>query len=244
MNILSIGNSYSQDAQRYLNKIAEADGVELETYNLVIGGCPLSRHYRNMLSEKDAYALEINGKPTGFNVSLKEALLNRDWDVVTVQQASHFSFDYKTYQPYLNKLVEYIRLCVPQAKIYIQQTWAYEQGSVRLQEKAGYTEQKDMFNDLKKAYAQAAADEKLDGIIPSGEAFQALLANGIEKIHRDTYHASMGLGRYTLGLMWYKVLTGNDVQGNTFCKFDEEVTDEQIAIAKKCVQEVYQKYYA
>ena len=29
MNILSIGNSYSMDAQRYLHQIAEADGVEL-----------------------------------------------------------------------------------------------------------------------------------------------------------------------------------------------------------------------
>lgn len=243
MNVLSIGNSYSQDAQRYLSRIAEADGVELETYNLVIGGCPLSRHYRNMLSEKDAYGLEINGKPTGFTVSLKQALLSRDWDVVTVQQASHFSFNYRTYQPFLHKLVEYIRLCVPQAKIYIQQTWAYEQDSARLNEKAGYTDQKDMFNDLKQAYDQAAKDENLDGIIPSGTVFQELLANGIEKVHRDTFHASLGLGRYALGLIWYKVLTGNDIQGNTFSKFDEEVTPEQVAIAKKSVEEAYSKYY-
>ena len=177
MNILSIGNSFSQDAQRYLSRIAAADGVTLDTYNLVIGGCPLSRHYRNMLSEKDAYGLEIDGKATGFSVSMKEALLNRDWDVVTIQQASHFSFDYKTYQPYLLELVDYIRYCVPQAKIYIQQTWAYEQGSARLQEKAGYTEQIDMFHDLKKAYAQAAEEAELDGIIPSGELFQKMLVS-------------------------------------------------------------------
>lgn len=243
MNILSIGNSYSQDAQRYLSRIAEADGVELDTYNLMIGGCPLSRHHRNMLSEKAVYGLEINGKPTGFQVSLKEALLNRDWDVITVQQASHFSTKYSTYQPYLHNLVEYIRLCVPQAKIYIQQTWAYEQDSSRLKDMMGYADQKDMFNDLKQAYAQAAEDEKLDGIIPSGEVLQALLANGIEKVHRDTFHASMGLGRYTLGLIWYKVITGKDIQDNAFCKFDEEVTDEQIAIAKKSVNEVYARYY-
>lgn len=243
MNILSIGNSYSQDAHRYLSRIAEAADVELNTFNLYIGGCSLSRHYRNMLSEKAVYGMGVNGQDIGFQVSLKEALLNRDWDVVTVQQASHFSTDYKTYQPYLHKLVEYIRLCVPQAKIYIQQTWAYEQDSPRLNEKMGYTDQKDMFNDLKKAYGQAVEDEKLDGIIPSGAVLQALLANGIEKVHRDTFHASLGLGRYALGLIWYKVLTGNDIQNNTFCKFDEEVTPEQIAIAKKCAEEVYQEYY-
>ena len=31
MDILSIGNSFSQDAQRYLSRIAKADGVELST---------------------------------------------------------------------------------------------------------------------------------------------------------------------------------------------------------------------
>ncbi|MBQ7793144.1 MAG: DUF4886 domain-containing protein [Clostridia bacterium] len=77
MNILSIGNSFSQDAQRYLHAIARADGFELNTFNLYIGGCPLSLHYRNMLSEKDAYSLEMNGQSTGFYVSLKEALLSR-----------------------------------------------------------------------------------------------------------------------------------------------------------------------
>ena len=66
MNILSIGNSFSQDAQRYLHQIARADGVKLTCVNLYIGGCPLSKHYRNMLSEKSEYSLEVNGSNTGF----------------------------------------------------------------------------------------------------------------------------------------------------------------------------------
>ena len=101
MNILSIGNSFSQDAQRYLHRIAKADGCTLNTFNLYIGGCPLSLHYRNMLSEERAYMLEMNGESTGFKVSLKDALLNRDWDVVTIQQVSSESPYYETYQPFL-----------------------------------------------------------------------------------------------------------------------------------------------
>ena len=88
MNILSIGNSFSQDAQRYLHRIAKADGFDLNTFNLYMGGCPLSLHYRNMISEERAYTLEMNGESTEFKVSLKDALLNRDWDVVTIQQVS------------------------------------------------------------------------------------------------------------------------------------------------------------
>ena len=238
MNILSIGNSFSHDAQRYLHRIAKADGVVLNTFNLFIGGCPLSLHYRNMLSEERAYMLEMNGESTGFKVSLKEALLNRDWDVVTIQQVSGKSPCYETYQPYLDKIAEVVKLCVPKAKLVIHQTWAYEQDSHRLNVELGYNDHTDMFKDIKSAYEKAAKTINADLVIPSGEAFQKLIAAGIEKVHRDTFHASLGVGRYTLGLLWYMILTGNDIQNNTFCDFDEEITKEEIKIAKECVAEI------
>lgn len=235
MNILSIGNSFSQDAQRYLHRIARCDGFELNTFNLFIGGCPLSLHFRNMLSEERAYNLGMNGQETGFKVSLKEALLNRDWDVITIQQASPKSPYYDTYQPYLDKIMEYVRNFVPKAKIAVHQTWAYEQDSERLNVKMGYENHTDMFNDIEASYKKAAKAIGADMIIPSGELFQKLIASGIDKVHRDTFHAGFGLGRYALGLLWYAVLTGNDVKNNDFCDFDEEVSQHQIEIAKKCV---------
>ena len=48
MKVLAIGNSFSNDAMRYLHGIAKADGVDMKTVNLFIGGCPLSRHYANI----------------------------------------------------------------------------------------------------------------------------------------------------------------------------------------------------
>ena len=152
MNILSIGNSFSQDAQRYLHQIAKSDGVKLNVFNLYIGGCPLSLHYRNMISKQEAYMLEVNGENTGFMVSLEEALLNRSWDVITIQQVSSEAPYYETYQPYINKLVEYIMVCAPKSKIAIHQTWAYEQGSQRLNVELGYSDHKDMFQDIKISY--------------------------------------------------------------------------------------------
>lgn len=238
MNILSIGNSFSQDAHRYLHRIAKAGGADLKTFNLYIGGCSLYRHYKNMLTESREYMLEMNGESTGFKVSVQEALLNREWDVVTLQQVSSQSTDYEKYQPYLNELVELVKTCVPKAKIVIQQTWAYEEGSVKLTEHMGYTSHKEMFKDLQEAYKKAAEEINADMVIPSGELFQKLIESGVEKIHRDTYHATYGLGRYALGLLWYKSLTGNDVMENTFSDFDEEVSAKDIEIAKKCVDEL------
>ena len=75
MNVLAIGNSFSEDATRYLHAVARADGTKLKVANLYIGGCTLEGHYRNMLSEQRAYELQYNGQGTGFAVSLKEALV-------------------------------------------------------------------------------------------------------------------------------------------------------------------------
>ena len=238
MNILSIGNSFSCDAQRYINRIAKSDCVELTTFNLYIGGCPLSRHYRNMLSEAKAYSLEMNGVSTGFMVSLKEALLNRDWDIITIQQASPESTKYDTYQPYIDKLAAFVRECCPKAKIAIHQTWAYEDGSERIINNFGYADHTIMFNELKNAYENAAKDINADYIIPSGELMQNLIKRGVTKIHRDTGHLSLGIGRYAAGLLWYKMITGNSVLNNTFSDFDEEILKEDITIIKECVEEI------
>ena len=99
-----------------------------------------------------------------------------------------------------------------------------------------------MLSDIVNAYNKAAERIHADILIPSGEVFGAMLENGIPKIHRDTFHASLGLGRYALGLTWYKILTGGNVVGNVFSDFDEEVSAEQIAIAKKYVLEVANRY--
>lgn len=236
MRILAIGNSFSQDATRYLHQIARADGKDVGVANLYISGCPLERHFRNMLSDNRDYTLDYNGMSTGFHVSLKEALLNRSWDIITLQQASGQSFKPNSYYPYINELYDYVKRCVPNAKIIIHQTWAYEQGSVKLTN-AGFTDHRDMFRAIETAYALAAEKIEADGLIPSGQMFQYLLANGFEKIHRDTYHASRGAGRYALSLLWYRLLTGQSVTDNTFCDFDEEVTREEVAIIKGYVDE-------
>ncbi len=241
MNILSIGNSFSQDAQRYIHRIAKSDGFELKTFNLYIGGCSLWEHFRNISEDKKDYSLEMNGESTGFFVSIKEALLTRRWDVVTLQQASLESMSYKTYQPYLDKVAEYVREYAPNAKFVIHQTWAYEDESSRLAD-MGYENSDKMFVDVEKAYKKAAQAVKADMIVPSGELIQKLHSAGAGKLHRDGYHLSYGLGRYAVGLLWYKLLSKNDISGNVFCDFDEEITESEIKLAKECVDAVADRY--
>ena len=241
MNVLAIGNSFSQDATRYLHKIARRAGVKLTVVNLYIGGCTLERHFRNMHTEEREYELEINGERSGFKVSLKEALLNRAWDVVTFQQGSPKSTNYDTYQPYLGELSAYARRLCPGAKQVIHQTWAYEANSERLTVLMGYAEPGQMTADIVAAYAKAASAINADAVIPSGELMAKMSANGMEKVHRDTFHASLGAGRYALALLWYGVLTGKDVSADGFDDFDVDVTEAEREIVLRSVREILEK---
>ena len=239
MKILSIGNSFSQDAQRYLYRLAKKAGDTFKTVSLDIGGCTLRKHYLNALEDKVGYAFEYNGENTGLAVSIKQLLISEDWDVITFQQASDLSAHYETYTPYLENLVEYIKKYCPHSKIYIHQTWAYEDGSERLRDIGGYDSADAMFKDIRESYAKAAQTVQADGIIPCGQAMLNATKMGMEKIHRDTFHASLGAGRYLLALTWYKALTGKDITNNDFDDFDEPVSDEERKIVIKAVNAAF-----
>ncbi len=237
MKILSIGNSFSQDAQRYLHRLAKGDGTELKSVNLYIGGCPLRKHYLNMLDDNAAYDFEFNGEKTGIKVSIRQALVSDNWDFITLQQASPLSGSYETYSPYIEELAAYVRKYCPHTKILIHQTWAYEDGSERL-EKLKYASAGEMLSDICDCYGKAAEKIQASGIIPCGEAMMRALELGVEKMHRDTYHASLGAGRYLLALCWYKFLTKKDITGNSFNDFDAPVTEQEREAVIKAVNSI------
>ena len=236
IHVLSIGNSFSQNAQKYLHDLARSEGVQIETVNLMIGGCSLATHFRNMVGDKRDYTLEVNGHgAAGFKTSIKEALTAREWDYVTLQQASLFSFQDDSFYPYINKLADYVREICPGAKILIHQTWGYETGSERLM-KQGFQTYDEMFAEIKKCYDKASEEIKADGMLPSGTAFQYALQHGVEKVHGDAIHANLGVGCFILALVWYGCLTGNDLGNVKFHDFDAEVTEEEYRIALEAAE--------
>ena len=239
MKILSIGNSFSNDAHRYLHSLAKLEGEDIKTVNLYISGCSLQRHYDNMINDSYSYDFELNGQRTGTKISIKQALESEDWDVVTLQQASRFSWQYKSYSPYIEELSKYIKKLCPNAKIFIHQTWAYEDGSNKLKEMVKLKSSKQMLKKIAKCYRKIAKKIKADGIILCGEAMSNALKFGMEKVHRDCFHASYGAGRYLLALCWYKALTGNDISNNNFNDFDEPFSQKEREIVIKAVNSVF-----
>ncbi len=239
MKVLSIGNSFSQDAHRYLHELANHNGDSLKTVNLYIGGCSLRTHYINMLENKSAYLFEHNGQNTNIYVSIKQALISDEWDYVTLQQVSSKSAFFDTYQPYIEALSDYIKKYSPHSKILIHQTWAYEDGSERLTNLQQFDDAKQMLKGICDSYKKASKLIKADGIIPCGEAMLKAINLGIEKIHRDTLHASFGAGRYLLALCWYKYLFGKDITNDSFDKLDVPITPKERQIIINAVNSVF-----
>ena len=77
LKLLCIGNSFSDDATRYLAGVARADRQEICVFNLMIPGCPLSTHFRMMRSGEAGYYFRFNGQDTGLKMALDRALARR-----------------------------------------------------------------------------------------------------------------------------------------------------------------------
>ena len=233
MKILSIGNSFSEDAQRYLHAIAEHEGIDLLCANLYIGGCSLETHYDNLVNETRPYEYSENAEFLRKS-TLKDGIEAHDWDIITLQQASHLSYKEESYFPYINALTEYLRKSCPNAKIYIHGTWSYSGKDRLLAHKFGT--HADMFSYVERAYRKAEKEIGADGFIPAGETLERLQNRGFD-IHRDGFHASLGLGRFAIALTWLGAICGFDVTKVSYNNFDRFVSKDEYTAAIECAKE-------
>lgn len=226
MKILSIGNSFSVNAHTFFNELAADTHAPLTVFNACIGGCTFERHMRHA----DAWEKNRNdpeGSPyaisKGCSISLRQCLRLKQWDVVTIQQASAFSFLPESFHPHADRLVAYVRKHAPKAEIVVHQTWAYRDDHA-------FWDRTDFSTDtmyrLSRAAYRAFAAENGFRLIPVGDAFQkARLSKRwgkpilpkprsrkpvLRSLHcPDKFHAN-DAGCYLAGCVWLETLLGVD----------------------------------
>ena len=234
MNIFCIGNSFSEDATRYLHQISDE---ELYVRNLYIGGCSLERHYHNILEDKADYEYQKNGRMLRM-ISIKEALSKKKWDFITVQQVSQDSGRKETFEPYLPFILGYIKGACPDAKIVYHRTWAYSDYS----DHGGFVNYDNsrpkMFDAIVKASSEICQKYNLD-IIPNGDAVEKArklpeFDEKIRPITRDGFHMSLDYGRYLTGLVMFRFFTGKDA---TKVTYEPDNTDSEICKKLKAIAE-------
>ncbi len=171
LKVLAIGNSFSANASRFLSEIAASGGSKLVFGHAMIGGCPLEKHLK-LAMKHEANPDDPEGKPYkkgSSALSLKELLLSNEWQVVTIQQFSGFSYKPETFRPFAKELCDYIRKYAPSAEIAVHETWAYRADNKIF--KDSFTPV-DMYQGVVKSYYGIAKELGLKKVIPVGDAFQ------------------------------------------------------------------------
>lgn len=172
VRLLTVGNSFSQNATRQLGNLVTNAGHVLIHQPVVVGGASLELHWgRAAAFEKDATS--TNGLYAN-KQSLKQMLGAQPWDFVSIQQASIKSHDAATYRPFAKQLHDYIKQHAPKAEVLLHQTWAYRVDDPRFKvaaPKAGEPKtQAEMYRMLTSAYKTIAAELGIRRL-PVGDAF-------------------------------------------------------------------------
>lgn len=203
LKILTIGNSFANNALHYLSEITES----VPGYNIIftranIGGASLEKHASYITGCEKNPAL----KPYYSKFCLKDLLEMENYDFITIQQTSSLSFVNASYQPFADTLIEFIKKYSPESKIIIHQTWAYSSSCPRLDE--WNLSRDEMHEALVKNYNNLAKQYNLE-ILPSGNAFYSSFHKtpGIYLWKEDGYHANTN-GSYLAGCVWFGKLFG------------------------------------
>ena len=240
IKVLAIGNSFSQDAtEQYLYELAAAQGDSLIIGNAYIGGCSIDRHYNNLKSDKAEYeyrkvikGIRSNKKRT----SLRTIIRDEQWDIITLQQASHFSGIPQTFSnlAVLKRLVQSYTTNLHVEFVW-HMTWAYANDFTSDNFAAyGYSQHK-MYAAIVNTMQNILPAIGSPRVIPSGTAIQLARYRLGDTLNRDGYHLSLTLGRYTAACTWCEFLTGKIVDGNKYRP--ETISEEEAQICQECAHE-------
>jgi hypothetical protein len=111
IKLLTIGNSFADNATRYLEELGASNGISIQVSKANLGGSSLERHARHLAAflkdpnDPEGRPYRNRNQPDEPPFSLIEALEADDWDFVSIQQLSADSYKPDTYEPYASQLI-------------------------------------------------------------------------------------------------------------------------------------------
>ncbi len=247
IRILAIGNSFSEDAvEQYLYELAHEAGYELIIGNAYKGGQSLEGHWKEVMADARNvdYRKVVGGKKTNHpKRNLQSIIEDEPWDFITLQQSSPISGKAETYEPWLSKLIAYVKVYAKNdaARIGFHMTWAYSKDS----DHGGFAnynrDQMTMYQAICDAVDKSMTKHsELSFLIPSGTAIQNARTSPLgDTLCRDGYHLDFNTGRYVAACTWLATILGESPKGK---KFRPEKTDKKAArIAQKAACKAVKK---
>ena len=225
ISVLMIGNSFSVDAARYTHELSLGSDVEIELGVLYVGGCSLEQHIGFIKDGSSPYEWFVNGESTSRYIALKDALLMKKWDYITLQQVSVFSGLKDTFYPYIKELIEYVRRYQKESAFVLHKTWPYQTGFENTNFAHYNYDRKTMYKCICETYDYVSKDLGIDIIIRSGDAIEAAIEKYGENFHKDGFHLN-DVGRYIAALTFVHTFNNNQKIKNLYVP---EFLDEKTA---------------
>ena len=235
VKVLTIGNSFSENASSYATEIAQNQGYDLTFAYLKLSSGTIDQHWTNAQNNTAAYKFAYTDSTGRHNIkeegsagaTIQEALEYMDWDIIVFQQGSTASDDYATYSN-LGNLIDYVQQFCPDAQLMIHETWSWASWPA------------ERFDDIEAAYHRAAQENGNLPVIHTGRAFEfartALDSRTILN-ESDNQHAN-AYGKFVAGASYVAAIFGCDITDNTFVVTDSSVEGTvDMAILRKAVMD-------
>ncbi len=250
LRILGVGNSFTDDGMMYLPDLLEAAGI----HNVVLGrlyypGCSLQQHCEFDAADAPKYiyykSTENRWETVSESATLREGVSDERWDILVLQQASHYSGLCFSYRPWLDRLIERVRLYCPNAGACVawQMTWSYAPDSNHDAFPRYDRNSTVMYEAIVDAVRRMMEQTNIEVVIPTGTTIENLRAWAARRgerrdFTRDGYHLDLGCGRYAAACTWFQTLVApclrTDIGGNGFrpASAAGTVTAEQAAMCQ------------
>ena len=240
-SILFIGNSFSNNAFAYCRQIGEASGVNFVVGNLWIPGSTLEQRWDALIHNKPSFIYERTWDATEKDHTVADALADREWDYIVLQQMSLLAGVFSSWEPEAHEFIEYFAEHQPNAEIVVYQTWGYSEGCTAEGFEDFNCDTETMTQAIITATKQIAKAEHLDMILPVGSVFRTLRADGFDvtKGEPDLRHAN-DLGCYAAGQTIFSMVTGIMPSEDSFML--GRLTGEEAALVRAAIIGAVQEY--
>ncbi len=234
MNLLVIGDRFSEQSVRYLSDIANAAREQIYVCSLAVNtASTYEAYWRALYTGDKVCSMSVNGMMTPLAVSIHDVLASRRFDAIMLHQGARVSCELSEYTTYLSLIAKKLHEYAPAAHILISEPWAYRDGSPVLCNTMGYATSAKMAEDIVSTVKQAVdSSDEIFGAVPFCEALITAVNMGLDIYQTPAYPSD--LGKYVLSLVLYQCLSRRQVAGNKFFDFDTKINEGDVALAKKC----------
>lgn len=225
LRVFIMGNSYTLDVTAYLEDLIRAANINLDQLGIYAGifnGGQLADWVSRYNYGSDVTLQKMAGNIIMNETGSVKELLNQEWDLIVLLQASNVSYDWSTFEKSLPELLTIIHEnCINEdVKIAYQIPWGHTEDTAP-QELAGNIE----------CTQKLMEEYEITDIIPIGTAVQNARNTSLNTplyLTRDNWHLCMGVGRYLAACTFFESvitpISHISVLGNTAI---HQLTDDE-----------------